>query len=109
MAKQKIEIEGEFSTDEEGDVRFAGLYVLHWNGAPYSCRPEPLIKAARAWLEEQKNTVEVTVKVRFNRDKYGSVYANGGRVIYLDGPCFGGHTYPEIAEAASEWARRNPA
>jgi len=107
MAKQKIEIEGEFRQDKDGDVWFGTSWVLYKDGESRTDSPPELVAAARAWLEEQKNTVEVTVT--FRRDGDGDVLANGFRTISNHGKStLLADTFPELAEAARKWARRNP-
>ncbi len=98
MAKQKIEIDGEFRLDSEGDVWFGGLLV-----------PREIITAARAWYDEQRSTVEVKVKVQFSRGPGGETLANGHLVQTVRGVRYGvGESFPELAEAGCEWGRRNP-
>jgi len=108
----KIEIEGEFSQDEGGNVYFGGLMLLFSGGQPPSGAPPKLVKAARVWLAEQKSTVEVTVRVRFERDEEGGVMVGDCLVLTngaSDGLGFTGRNLPELAEAARKWAEENPA
>lgn len=109
MTRLRIEVEGEFSQDCVGNVFFGRLCVLTYDGETSGSVPPELVTAARAWLEEKKKTIEVTVRVTFSRDKLDSIYANGARVLDPDGVCHNGHTFPELATAGREWARKNPA
>lgn len=106
----KIEISGEFS-EHDGDVYFGSIHVLYPDGEANDEAPDELIEPARAWKAEQESVVEVIVKVKFSRNMFGGVSANGIPVITRAGlptEADGLSSYPELATAARNWARKNP-